>query len=120
MDRRAAAANGADQPRLLSAPGRCYAARNTRSGRRATSGSNDANASGRPTNVCRASFQSSANQADSAALTSALDTVESQGCSAADPHRWAQKMLSAKLKMKNKTSLPAILALALALLATSR
>jgi hypothetical protein len=29
-------------------------------------------------------------------------------------------MLSAKLKMKNKTSLPAILALALALLATSR
>src|SRR5258705_12706638 len=51
MDRRIAEANpdgsglrssGADKPRLLAAPGRCNAAGNTRSGRRATFRLNDA------------------------------------------------------------------------------
>ena len=70
MDRRIAEANGADKPRLLSAPGRCNAARNTRSGRRATSRPNDAMGTGRPITFAVRLYHP-ANKADGADLQDA-------------------------------------------------
>src|SRR5258705_310001 len=91
MDKRTAAANGAAEPRLLSASGRCSAARHTRPGRPATFRLNDAMSCGRPTTFA-VRLHPPANKADGAARTSAFDDVESLGCPAAHPHRSAKDL----------------------------
>ena len=66
---------------------------NTRPGRRATFRPNDAMGVGRPITFAVRLVVPPANQADGAARTSALGTVESLGCPAAHPHRYRDMKL---------------------------